>query len=131
VYGTATLDDLVDDARKSAADHGYDLEHVQSNHEGDLVDAIHGARNRCAALVINPGAFGHYSYAIADALQTYDGVKIELHVSNTAAREEWRHHSVISAYVTGTITGLGRTGYRLAIEGAVAKLAEAESGGDR
>jgi 3-dehydroquinate dehydratase-2 len=72
--------------------------------------------------VINPGAFGHYSYAIADALGTYDGVKIELHVSNTAAREEWRHHSVISAYVTGTITGLGRAGYRLAIEGAVAEL---------
>ena len=126
VYGTATLDDLVDDARKAAADHGYDLEHVQSNHEGDLVDAIHGARNRCAAIVINPGAFGHYSYAIADALQTYDGVKIELHVSNTAAREEWRHHSVLSAYVTGTITGLGRTGYRLAIEAVVEKLAEPE-----
>ena len=124
VYGTATLDDLVDDARKAAADHGYDLEHVQSNHEGDLVDVIHGARNRCAAIVINPGAFGHYSYAIADALQTYDGVKIELHVSNTAAREEWRHHSVISAYVTGTITGLGRTGYRLAVEAAVEKVAE-------
>jgi len=130
VYGTATLDDLVDDARKAAADHGYDLEHVQSNHEGDLIDAIHGARNRCAAIVINPGAFGHYSYAIADALQTYDGVKIELHVSNTAAREEWRHHSVISAYVTGTITGLGRSGYRLAIEAAVEKVAETRPGGD-
>ena len=128
VYGTATLDDLVDDARKAAADHGYDLEHVQSNHEGELVDAIHGARNRCEALVINPGAFGHYSYAIADALQTYEGVKIELHVSNTAAREEWRRHSVISAYVTGTITGLGRTGYRLAIEAAVAQLAGAKVG---
>ena len=124
VHGTATLDDLVDDARKAAAEHGYDLEHVQSNHEGDLVDAIHDARNRCAAIVINPGAFGHYSYAIADALQTYDGVKVELHVSNTAAREEWRHHSVISAYVTGTIAGLGRTGYRLAIEAAVAKLGD-------
>ena len=122
VYGTDTLDDMVGDARKAAADHGYDLEHVQSNHEGEIVDAIHDARSRCAAIVINPGAFGHYSYAIADALQTYEGVKVELHVSNTAAREEWRHHSVISAYVTGTIMGLGRTGYRLAIEGAVAKL---------
>ena len=128
VYGTATLDDLVGDARKAASEHGYDIEHVQSNHEGDLIDAIHGARNRCAAIVINPGAFGHYSYAIADALQTYDGVKIELHVSNTAAREEWRHHSVISAYVTGTITGLGRTGYRLAVEAAVEKVADADAG---
>jgi 3-dehydroquinate dehydratase II len=122
IYGTDTLDDMVGDAREAAAAHGYDLEHVQSNHEGVLIDAIHDARNRCDAIVINPGAFGHYSYAIADALQTFDGVKIELHVSNTAAREQWRHHSVISAVVTGTIIGLGRTGYRLAIEGAVAKL---------
>jgi 3-dehydroquinate dehydratase II len=122
-YGTTTLDELVAIARETAAKLGHDLEHVQSNHEGVLIDAIHGARNRCAAIVINPGAFGHYSYAIADALQTFEGVKIELHVSNTAAREEWRHHSVVSAYVTGTIVGLGRTGYRLAIEGVVAKLA--------
>ncbi len=122
VYGTATLDDMVGDARTAAAEHGFVLEHVQSNHEGDIIDAIHDARNRCDAIVINPGAFGHYSYAIADALQTYEGVKVELHVSNTATREEWRHQSVISAYVTATIIGLGRAGYRLAIEGAVAKL---------
>jgi 3-dehydroquinate dehydratase-2 len=122
VYGTATLDDMVGDARAAAAEHGYELDHVQSNHEGALVDAIQEARGRCDAIVINPGALGHYSYAIADALQTFDGVKIELHVSNTAAREAWRHHSVISAAVTGTIMGLGRAGYRLAVEGAVAKL---------
>jgi len=122
VYGTDTLDDMVGDAREAAAEHGYELDHVQSNHEGEIVDAIHDARNRCDAIVINPGAFGHYSYAIADALQTFEGVKIELHVSNTAAREEWRHHSVISAYVTGVIIGFGRTGYRLAVAGAVAKL---------
>jgi 3-dehydroquinate dehydratase-2 len=126
-YGTATLDDMVDDARKAAAEHGYELEHRQSNHEGAIVDAIQDARNRCDAIVINPGALGHYSYAIADALQTFDGVKVELHVSNTAAREEWRHHSVISASVTGTIVGLGRVGYRLAIEAAVAKLGERET----
>src|SRR5262245_48867551 len=123
VYGTDTLDEMVGDARDAAARFGYEVEHVQSNHEGVLIDAIHDARNRCDAIVINPGAFGHYSYAIADALQTFEGVKIELHVSNTAAREEWRRHSAISAAVTGTISGLGRTGYRLAIEGAVAKLA--------
>jgi len=126
VYGTATLDDMVDDARKTASEHGYDLEHRQSNHEGDIVDAIQDARNRCDAIVINPGALGHYSYAIADALQTFDGVKVELHVSNTAAREEWRHRSVISAAVTGTIVGLGRAGYRLAIEAVVAKLEDAK-----
>ena len=122
VYGTDTLDDMVGDARVAAEVAGYELEHVQSNHEGDLVDAIHGARDRCAAIVINPGAFGHYCYAIADALQTYPGVKVELHVSNPNAREEWRHQSVIAPVVTGTIAGFGRAGYRLAIGAAVEKI---------
>jgi 3-dehydroquinate dehydratase-2 len=124
VYGTDALDDMVGDARKAASEHGYELEHLQSNHEGAIVDAIHDARGRCDAIVINPGAFGHYSYAIADALATFTGVKIELHVSNTAAREEWRRTSVISASVDGVIQGLGRTGYRLAVDGAVATLEE-------
>jgi 3-dehydroquinate dehydratase-2 len=122
VYGTDTLDDMVGDARVAAAEHGYELDHLQSNHEGALVDAIQDARGRCDAIIINPGALGHYSYALADALLTFEGVKIELHVSNTAARESWRHHSVISAAVTGAIVGLGRAGYRLAVDGAVAKL---------
>jgi 3-dehydroquinate dehydratase-2 len=122
VYGTDTLDDMVSDARAAAVGHGYELDHLQSNHEGVLVDAIQDARGRCDAIIINPGALGHYSYALADALLTFEGVKIELHVSNTAAREAWRHHSVISAAVTGTIVGLGRAGYRLAVDGAVAEL---------
>jgi 3-dehydroquinate dehydratase-2 len=122
VYGTDTLDDMVDDARTAAEAHGHELEHVQSNHEGDIVDAVHRARGQCAAIVINPGAFGHYSYAIADALQTFDGVKVELHVSNPDAREEWRRRSVVAPFVTGTVAGFGRAGYRLAIEAAVAKL---------
>ena len=124
MYGSDTLDDMVGDARKAASEHGYELDHLQSNHEGAIIDALHDARGRCDAIVINPGAFGHYSYAIADALATFDGVKIELHVSNTTAREEWRHTSVISPVVDGVIQGLGRTGYRLAIDGAVAKLQE-------
>ncbi len=122
VYGTDTLDDMVGDARAAAVAHGHDLEHVQSNHEGDIVDAVHGARGRCAAIVINPGAFGHYCYAIADALQTFDGVKVELHVSNPNAREEWRRLSVVAPVVTGTVAGFGRAGYRLAVEAAVAKM---------
>ena len=122
VYGTDTLDDLVADARAVAEKAGHDLEHVQSNHEGDVVDAIQAARGRCAAIVINPGAFTHYSYAIADALATFEGVKVELHISNPSAREAWRRTSVVSPYVTGTIAGFGRAGYRLALEAAIGRL---------
>ena len=126
VYGTTTLEQLVNDARETAAKFGHDLEHVQSNHEGALVDAIHGARNRCAAIVFNPGAFTHYAYALADALAAYDGVVVELHLSNPHAREEWRHTSVIAPVATGTIAGFGAAGYRLAIEGVADKLSENE-----
>ena len=97
---------------------------MQSNHEGELIEAIQGARGRAVAIVINPGAFTHTSYAIADALAAYDGVKVELHLSNTAAREEWRRTSVIGPVVTGTVAGFGRTGYRLAVEAAIASLQE-------
>ena len=122
VYGTDTLDEMVADARTAAAASGYELEHLQSSHEGEIVDAIHGARDRCAAIVINPGAFGHYAWAIADALQTFDGVKVELHVSNPMARDEWRRESVLAPYVTATVAGFGRAGYRLALEGVVGAL---------
>jgi 3-dehydroquinate dehydratase-2 len=122
VYGRDTLDDLVADARAVAEKAGHELEHVQSNHEGDVVDAIQGARGRCAAIVINPGAFTHYSYAIADALATFDGVKVELHISNPSAREAWRRTSVVAPYVTGTVAGFGRAGYRLALEAVVGHL---------
>ena len=123
IYGTDTLDDCVADARTAAEAHGHTLEHVWSNHEGDLVDAVQGARGRCAAVVINPGAYTHSSYALADALAAYDGVKVELHLSNPAAREEWRRRSVVAPYVTGTVAGFGRAGYRLAVEAAVGALA--------
>ncbi|MEI8000193.1 MAG: type II 3-dehydroquinate dehydratase [Actinomycetes bacterium] len=122
IYGTDTLDDCVADARTVVEAHGHTLEHVQSNHEGDLVDALQGARGRCAAIVINPGAYTHSSYAIADALAAFDGVKVELHLSNPAAREEWRRRSVVAPYVTGTVAGFGRAGYRLAAEAAIGAL---------
>lgn len=122
VYGTDTLDDLVGDARAIAEAHGHVLEHVQSNHEGDIVDAIQGARGRCDAVVVNPGAFTHYSYAIADALSAFAGPKVELHVSNPSAREAWRRTSVVAPVVTGTVAGFGRDGYRLALEATVTLL---------
>jgi 3-dehydroquinate dehydratase-2 len=125
IYGTDTLDDMVADARTAAEASGHTLEHVQTNHEGGLIEAIHGARGRCAAVVINAGALTHSSFALADALETFDGVKIELHVSNPASREEWRRTSVIAPYVTATVSGFGRTGYRLAVEGAISRLTAA------
>ena len=124
VYGTTTLDEMVATARETVAKHGHDLEHVQSNDEGALVDAIQGARGRCAALIVNAGALTHYSYAIADALSTFDGVKVELHVSNPNAREQFRHVSVIAPVVTGTIAGFGADGYRLAAEAVATALEE-------
>jgi 3-dehydroquinate dehydratase II len=124
VYGADTIDQLVGDARAVAEAHGHALEHVQSNHEGEIVDAVQGARDRCAAIVINPGAFTHYSYAVADALAAFSGPKIELHISNPSAREEWRRTSVVAPVVTGTVAGFGRHGYRLAMEAVVALLKE-------
>ena len=122
-YGTTTLDQIVALATETAAKFGHDVEHLQSNHEGALVDAIHGARGRCDAIICNAGAFSHYAYALTDALAMFDGVKIEVHLSNPAARESWRHQSVIAPVVHGSITGLRAEGYRFAVE-AVASLLE-------
>ncbi len=121
VYGTATLDDLVARARAAAEAGGLDLEHVQSNREGELVDAIHHARGRCAAIVVNAAALTHYAWSLHDALAAFDGVVVEVHLSNPNAREPWRHTSVVSPVADGTIAGLGGLGYELAME-AVARL---------
>jgi 3-dehydroquinate dehydratase-2 len=121
VYGTATLQDHVDRATAAASARGLALEHVQSNHEGDLVDAVHGARGRVAAIIVNAAALTHYAWSLHDALAAFDGPVVELHLSNTAAREPWRHTSVVAPVATGTITGFGGHGYELAVE-AVALL---------
>lgn len=121
VYGKATLADHVAAARAAAEAAGLELEHVQSNHEGELVEAIHAARGRCAAIVINPGAFTHYAWGLHDALAAFEGPVVELHLSNPNAREAWRHTSVVSPVATATICGLGGHGYTLAIQ-AVAHL---------
>jgi 3-dehydroquinate dehydratase-2 len=121
VYGTATLDDHVATARAVAEAHDLALEHRQSNHEGDLIDAIHEARGRCAAIIINAGAFTHYAWGIHDALASFDGPIIELHISNPHRREAWRNTSVVAPVATGAICGLGGHGYQLAVA-AVARL---------
>jgi 3-dehydroquinate dehydratase-2 len=128
VYGTATLADHVDLARRTAAELGLEIEHLQSNHEGDLIDAIHRARARCAAIIINPGALTHYAWGLHDALATFTGPVVELHLSNPQSRESWRRTSVVAPVATGTIAGFGADGYRLAVEAVAAKLGSAKLG---
>jgi 3-dehydroquinate dehydratase II len=120
-YGTATLADHVTRASTSAGRFGLLVEHHQSQHEGELVELIQGARGRVAAIVINPGALTHYAWSLHDALAAFDGPVIELHLSNPDSREAWRRTSVVTPVATGCISGLGGVGYRLAIE-AVAEL---------
>ena len=121
IYGTATLEDHVATASETAARLGLSVEHHQSNHEGDLVDAIHRARGRAAAIVINAAALTHYAWSLHDALAAFDGPVVEVHLSNPNAREGWRRQSVVAPAATGTIAGFGGLGYRLALE-AVAEL---------
>ena len=121
IYGTATLDEYVTSVRQVATTAGHTLEDFQSNHEGQLVDAIHAARGRVDAIIINAGAFTHYAWSLHDALATFSGPVIEVHISNPNAREPWRHSSVIAPVVNGTIAGLGLLGYELAVT-AVARL---------
>lgn len=122
IYGTATLEECVGDVRRVLEAAGHTVEHVQSNQEGTLVDAVHDARDRCAAVIVNAGALTHYSYALADAFDCYDGVAVELHLSNPGAREPFRRTSVLTPVVTGVVAGFGRTGYRLAGEAVAAAL---------
>jgi 3-dehydroquinate dehydratase-2 len=123
VYGKETLEDHVTRARATAAEHGLALEHLQSNHEGALVEAVHGARGRCAAIVVNPGALTHYAWSLHDALAAFDGVVVELHLSNPNAREPWRHTSVVAPVADGSIVGFGGVGYELALRAVAALLA--------
>jgi 3-dehydroquinate dehydratase-2 len=94
---------------------------VQSNFEGDLIEAIHAARESAQAIVINAGALTHTSWALADALAMFGGVKVEIHLSNPAAREPYRHVSTLAGVVDGSIAGFGATSYDLALD-AVARL---------
>lgn len=121
VYGTETLEDHVAAVRDAAGERGWQVEHVQSAREGDLVAAVHAARGHHDAIIVNPAAFTHYAWGLHDALACFEGPVVEVHLSNPNAREAWRHTSVVSPVATATIMGLGGAGYRLAVE-AVAEL---------
>ena len=116
IYGSQTLDEHVATARAAAEARGYELEHVQSNHEGVLIDAIHAARTTCAGIVINPGALTHTSVALRDALTGVALPFVEVHISNVHAREPFRHHSYLSDVAECVIAGAGLQGYGFAVE---------------
>jgi len=121
VYGSERLADHVGAAGDEADRCGLALEHHQTNHEGELVELVHGAQGRAAAVVVNAGALSHYSWSLHDALAAFEGVVVELHLSNPAAREPFRHTSVVADVADGSIAGFGGLGYRLAVR-AVADL---------
>lgn len=120
IYGSATLHDHIAAASAAAAAQGFTVQSMQSNSESELVDAIHAASGTHDAIIINAGAFTHYSWALHDALRSYAGHKIEVHLSNPSAREEFRHISVLAGVVDGTISGFGGLSYVLAIHALAA-----------
>lgn len=119
LYGSTTLQDVESRGKEQAANLGAELETFQSNHEGAIVDRIHSARHQVDAIVINPAAFTHTSVAIRDALLGVDIPFIEIHITNTHARETFRHHSYLSDKAEAVLMGLGTFGYTAAIEHAI------------
>ncbi len=115
LYGTRTLADINLELSGFAEKNGFTLECYQSNHEGELIDQVQAARNTTGGLIINPGGYAHTSVALRDAVAAYSHPVIEVHLSNIYKREEFRHHSYLSAVVSGVICGLGADGYRLAL----------------
>ena len=115
IYGLMSHDELVDHVQHTADRLGLDVVVRQTDSEAQMIGWLHEAADRRIPVVINPAAWSHYNLAIADAVAQVEAPVIEVHLSNTARREEFRHHSVVSAYVTGTITGLGISGYDLAL----------------
>lgn len=126
IYGTLTLDEINDKLAAKAKKLGIQLEFLQSNYEGAIVDAIQQAEGCFVGIIINAAAFTHYSIAIRDALAAISVPAIEVHLSNIYKREQFRHHSVISAVVHGQISGFGAHSYLLALE-AVAGIIGSES----
>ncbi|WP_110927464.1 type II 3-dehydroquinate dehydratase [Bacillus massiliglaciei] len=128
-YGSATLKDVEEALSRKASEQGAELSCFQSNHEGALIDKLHWAEDESIdGIILNPGAFTHYSYAIRDAIAGIDVPVIEVHISNIHARESFRHQSVTAAVAAGQIVGLGVFGYELALEAAI-NLARGEHDG--
>ncbi len=124
VYGKMTLDNINQELTKFAAKQQVELRIQQSNHEGDLIDAIHVGRNWADGILFNPGAFTHYSYALRDAIASVGLPTVEVHLSNIHAREEFRHNSVIAPVCVGQMCGFGWRSYLWGLQALLAHLAE-------
>ncbi|GAB3534559.1 type II 3-dehydroquinate dehydratase [Arthrobacter tecti] len=122
IYGSHTLDDVEQLCASAAGAHGWAVTCSQSNHEGELVETIHAAVETADGIVINAGAYTHTSVALRDAIAGVGLPTVEVHISNVHQREEFRHHSYLSAVVDAVIVGAGVDGYRLAVDHLVRKL---------
>jgi 3-dehydroquinate dehydratase-2 len=122
VYGSATFDDLAEECRRAGLELGLQVEVRQTDDEAELIGWVHQAADSQTPLVLNPAAFTHYSYALRDALAMRTAPLVEVHLSNPAAREEFRHTSVVAGVADGTIAGFGLMSYRLALQ-AIAGMA--------
>jgi 3-dehydroquinate dehydratase-2 len=121
-YGTMTLGEINSALEGLAGEMDTELRFLQSNHEGALIDAVHEAAGWADGIILNPGAYTHYSYAIRDAIAAVDIPVIEVHLTNVHARESFRHTSVVSPVCLGQVIGLGWRGYLLALHGLVGHL---------
>lgn len=122
IYGHETLADIRAMLENRGTISGVEIGFFQSNHEGAIIDRIHAARGKADGLIINPAAHTHTSVAILDALNTFDGAVVEVHLSNVHQREAFRHHSYISQRADGVIAGLGTLGYRAALDYLIERL---------
>lgn len=127
VYGFTTLADIEAEVRKAAAAVGAEIEFFQSNHEGAIIDYLQREAGTADGIVINPGAFTHYSYAIRDALTGSGLPAVEVHISNIHAREEFRHHSVLAGAIRGQISGLGWRSYTAGLTALVEIIKESKA----
>jgi 3-dehydroquinate dehydratase II len=125
IYGTTTLEEINESLRAQGAVAGVEVDAVQSNHEGEIVDHIQQARGRFDGLLLNPGAYSHTSYAIRDALDAIALPAVEVHLTNVHRREAWRHQLVTAGACLGAVLGFGARSYAVALEGLIGHLAHA------
>lgn len=124
IYGTDSLDDHMQRVVQTAQHLGLQIEIVSAQGVAELVTAVHSARGRCAAIIINPGALTHFAWSLHDALASFAGPIVEVHLSNPATRETWRHESVVAPVASGSIAGFGADSYVFAVHAIATLLAK-------